>query len=106
MKEIFSQVIEKEKDADSKIEKAKEDASAMLMGVDAENREKIKHYREMLQTRSNEDIQAFLQQVKAREAESLKEAEAKMTAELKQKNETVTRCAGKVFEILIGKQTE
>lgn len=106
MKEIFNQVVEKEKDADLKIEGAKEQASALLMNVEAEIREKIKHRREELQAKSNEEIQVFTDQVRQNEARIRREAEEQTADELRRKSGTVARCAGKVFEILTGKQME
>ena len=106
MKEIFSQVVEKEKDADAKIQEAKERASALLMNVEAENREKLKRYREECQSKSNEDIQAFTEQVKREEERVRRETEERTAEELKRKSGTVASCAEKVFEILTGKQTE
>lgn len=106
MKEIFSQVVEKEKDADSKIEDAKEQASALLMNVEAENREKIKRYREELQIKSNDKIQRFTEEVKSNEERVLQETEERTAEELRRKSGTVASCAEKVFKILTGQQTE
>ncbi len=106
MKEIFSQVVEKEKDADSKIEDAKEQASALLMNVEAENREKIKRYREELQIKSNDKIQRFTEEVKSNEERVRQETEERTAEELRRKSGTVASCAEKVFKILTGQQTE
>lgn len=106
MKEIFSQVVEKEKDADLKIEEAKREASALLMNVEAENREKIKRCREDFQAKSNADIQAFTEQQQQNEERMRREAEAQIAEELKLKNETVAGGAEEVFKILTGQQTE
>lgn len=106
MKEIFSQVVEKEKDADSKIEDAKEQASALLMNVEAENREKIKRYREELQIKSNDKIQRFTEEIKSNEERVRQETEERTAEELRRKSGTVASCAEKVFKILTGQQTE
>ena len=106
MKEIFSQVVEKEKDADSKIEDAKEQASSLLMNVEAENREKIKRYREELQIKSNDKIQRFTEEVKSNEERVRQETEERTAEELRRKSGTVASCAEKVFKILTGQQTE
>lgn len=106
MKEIFSQVVEKEKDADSKIEDAKEQATALLMNVEAENREKIKRYREELQIKSNDKIQRFTEEVKSNEERVRQETEERTAEELRRKSGTVDSCAEKVFKILTGQQTE
>ena len=106
MKEIFSQVVQKEKDADAKIQEAKNQASVLLMNVEAENREKMKRYREECQAKSNETIQAFTEQVRRDEERIRRETEERTAEELKRKSGTVASCAEKVFEILIGKQTE
>ena len=106
MKEIFNQVIEKEKDADSKIQDAKDRASALLLSVEAENREKIKLHREALQAKYNEEIQAFTDQVKANEEKCRREAEQRLSEELGHRGEIITRCAERVFEILIGNRAE
>lgn len=105
MKEIFSQVVEKEKDADSKIQDAKEQASVLLMNVEAEIREKIKHRREELQVKANEEIEAFTEKVRQNEERIRRETEERTAEELKRKSGTVASCAAKVFEILTGQQT-
>lgn len=104
MKEIFSQVIEKEKSADSKIAEAKAKASALLMSAEAENREQIKRYRDTLQTRSTEEIENFASQMKNQEEQVRQQAQKRMEEELSQKSELVEQCAQSVFKILVGQQ--
>lgn len=101
VKEIFNQVLEKEKHAASLVQEAKEAAAALLVQADADSKDLIKKEKEKITESYARQLEAFAESLKSTEEDEKKRLSAAAHNEMAAKERVVQLCAEKVADILL-----
>lgn len=104
MEEIFTQVLEKEKNAASLVIDAKETASNIILQAETHYRDQVRKYKDQVSGKFAKDLDEFASQLKTQEEGEKQSIAMKAETELKAKEIIVNRCAQEVFQVLVHKE--